>query len=541
MRLFALLLLPAALFAGQVRFARLGDFEGKVEVQMQAADPWMPAERNLPLVDGAWLRTGPSSRLETELDEGSAWRLGPDSQAEISDYSRLSTGQLVTLLSLDHGVAYFTGEPRGKDSLSLAIPGAQLVLTRGARLRLRAEDNWSEMSVIEGSVKVSSPEVEVVLGEGQTIHLNTPGDAHLSFIHKVEAMDLDRWSEERDKVLYAPASANRLPERHGLADLDSAGEWVHTDDLGEVWKPKAQTGWAPFQNGRWRWFDSIGYTWVGDDPWGWLPYHYGRWTRRENLGWIWAPGDSQVFKPGEVYWLRGAKLAGWGPLAPGEEWAPSSTPRQFAAGNTTYASWVQDARLIDPAGFTDRPKEPLGVAVFALALPSPALVASRLDATRPVLRAGSTAVNPVVPGVTYDPQEPPPPDSANSRPPAVLTNPDAYQAPVVVTDSPDAVPPDPPQASPAVLYSAPVYTGIVVIDPPENPDSPPRRGPRSTSPSTPTPPTTPAPVAPAPVAGSVSPPSFVPRAHPPDPAHPMPSPQIAPEPPQPGSDFRKNQ
>ena len=177
MRLFALLLLPAALFAGQVRFARLGDFEGKVEVQMQAADPWMPAERNLPLVDGAWLRTGPSSRLETELDEGSAWRLGPDSQAEISDYSRLSTGQLVTLLSLDHGVAYFTGEPRGKDSLSLAIPGAQLVLTRGARLRLRAEDNWSEMSVIEGSVKVSSPEVEVVLGEGQTIHSHEPPGA----------------------------------------------------------------------------------------------------------------------------------------------------------------------------------------------------------------------------------------------------------------------------------------------------------------------------------------------------------------------------
>src|SRR5208282_2628445 len=90
MRPFALLLLPVALFAGQARFARLGEFEGQVEVQMQAADPWMPAERNLPMVEGAWLRTGPSSRVEIELDEASAFRLGPDSQAEISDYSRLS-------------------------------------------------------------------------------------------------------------------------------------------------------------------------------------------------------------------------------------------------------------------------------------------------------------------------------------------------------------------------------------------------------------------------------------------------------------------
>jgi len=517
MRAFALMLLPAVLFAGQVRFARLGDFDGNVEIQMQAADPWMQAERNLPLVEGAWLRTGPASRLEIELDDGSAWRLGPDSQGEISDCSRLSTGQLITLLSLDHGVAYFTGEARGKDSLSLAIPGAQLILTNGARIRLRAEGSWSEMAVIEGSVKVSSPDVEVVLGEGQTIRVDSASDARLVFIHKVEAMDPDQWSEARDKALYAPASANHVPERAGVADLDSAGEWVHTDDLGDVWKPKTAAGWAPFQNGRWRWYDATGYTWVGGDSWGWLPYHYGRWARRENVGWVWAPGDSQVFKPGEVYWLRGAKLAGWGPLAPGEEWAPSSAPRQFAAASTTYASWVQDATAIDPAGFTDRPREPLGVAVFALALPSPALVASRLDATRPVLRAGSTAVNPVLPGVTYDPPEPPPPDSADSRPPAVLTNPDAAEAPSVVTDSPEAVPPQTQPAQQAVLYAAPVYTGIVVMNPPEYPASAPPKPPRNpTQTATPAAPgTAPAPVSPSPVPRR---PPLVPRTHPPDPA-----------------------
>ena len=52
---------------------------------------------------------GAGSRAGIELDEGSAWRLGPNSQLEFADYARLSTGQRVTLLTLDHGLAYFTG------------------------------------------------------------------------------------------------------------------------------------------------------------------------------------------------------------------------------------------------------------------------------------------------------------------------------------------------------------------------------------------------------------------------------------------------
>src|SRR5271157_4443814 len=108
-----------------------GRVPGDVEVQLQAADAWIPAERNLPLMESTWVRTGASSHLEVELDEGSAWRLGPDSQGEISDYSRLSTGQRVTLLSLDRGLAYFTGEPKGNDSLSLAVPGAQVIFKIG--------------------------------------------------------------------------------------------------------------------------------------------------------------------------------------------------------------------------------------------------------------------------------------------------------------------------------------------------------------------------------------------------------------------------
>jgi hypothetical protein len=460
MRRLTLLLLPAALFAAQARYARLGDFDGKVEVQLQAADPWTPAQRNLPLPESAWLRTAAESRLEIELDEGSVWRLGPDSQSEISDYSRLSTGQRVTLLSLDRGVAYFTGQSEGKDALTLVVPGAQVTLERGARVRLEAQDAWSQISVLQGTVRFSSPAAELELREGQTARVEPSNPSRFFLDREVPPMDLDKWSAERDKALAASTSAAHVTQRYGLQDLDAAGEWIQTADLGAVWKPKSQDGWNPYQNGRWRWSAALGYTWVSDDPWGWLPYHYGRWARRENLGWVWAPANSTVFKPGDVYWLRGAKLVGWGPLAPGEVWDPANpdigTPQQFLNATTTYADFQQGAAVIDPAGFTARPKDPLAVAVFLLALPSPAFLAARLEATRPELRAGSTRVTPVLDGVTFQ----------NTRPrPVVMINPVPPPPVVVVTEAPA-----PPPETVEVPYPVPVYTGIVVLNSPDHPD-----------------------------------------------------------------------
>ncbi len=475
MNRFLLLLVPAALFAGQARYARLGEFDGKVEVQLHAGDAWSPAERNLPLAESAWLRTGASSRLEIELDDGSAWRLGPDTQVEISDYTRLSTGQRLTVLSLDRGVAYFTGEPGGSDTLTLVAPGAQVTLLHGARVRLQVDATVSRISVIEGAVRFSCPAAELDIREGQTVRVDPANSARFWLDREVPALDLDRWSEDRDKTLAASSSGSHVTQRYGVVDLDAAGEWVQTD-LGAVWKPKVAEGWAPFQNGRWRWYDALGYTWVSDEAWGWIPYHHGRWTRKGDLGWVWVPAVSPVFKPGDVYWLYNAKLAGWGPLAPGEDWLPAAAPEQFLNVNTTYANFQQDSRAIDPAGFKDRPKEPLGVAVFAVALPSPAFPASRLEATRPVLRVGATRIQAVVPGTTFPDINEVPPPAPPPMPPAIITNPASDGPPAVSSGPPpDPGPPGPPMQ---VIYPVPVYTGIIVMNPPEHPDYS-RRNPNS--------------------------------------------------------------
>jgi len=206
-----------------------------------------------------------------------------------------------------------------------------------------------------------------------------------------------------------------------------------------------------------------------------VPYHYGRWTRKGDLGWVWVPSASPVFKPGDVYWLWNAKLAGWGPLAPGENWVTSEAPEQFLNVNTTYANFQWDQRVIDPAGFEDRPKEPLGVAVFAAALPSPPLPSARLESTRPELRVGATRVQPVIPGTVFLETNEVPPPAAPPLPPAVVTNPASDAPPMVQPGPMDQGPPGPPMQ---VIYPVPVYTGIVVLNPPEHPDYS-RRNPNS--------------------------------------------------------------
>jgi hypothetical protein len=114
MKRLLLTLIARVLIAGQARYARLGEFEGKVEIQLRAGERGAPAERNLPLVESAWLRTGAASRLEIELDDGSAWRLGADSQVEISRLHATPAprGRRLTVCRWHHGRGIFHGRAR---------------------------------------------------------------------------------------------------------------------------------------------------------------------------------------------------------------------------------------------------------------------------------------------------------------------------------------------------------------------------------------------------------------------------------------------
>ena len=277
------------------------------------------------------------------------------------------------------------------------------------------------------------------------------------------------------------ASRNRLPGLHyGVRDLDANGEWIDTAEFGMAWKPKVSSGWAPFREGKWQWYEGLGFTWIGAESWGWLPYHYGRWMLQPSQGWIWTPGSRRVFRPGEVYWLRGASLAGWGPLAPGEVWNGVTAPTLYLKANTTFARYIQsaDLREIDPMDFGEAPKDPLAVAKFLDQLPSPRISADRLEYVRSPDRQGVIRLSPGSP-----PEPVRQPEPARSQPVSQAAPPLPRRSYV---EQPMVVMGPPPEPIVETYYLAPIYTGIIVMNPPEkHPPKPKHQTPPAVQPAAP--------------------------------------------------------
>ena len=62
-------------------------------------------------------------------------------------------------------------------ALALAVPGAQITLLRGARVRIEALETFSRISVIEGTVRLSCAAAELDIREGQTVKIDAKNGA----------------------------------------------------------------------------------------------------------------------------------------------------------------------------------------------------------------------------------------------------------------------------------------------------------------------------------------------------------------------------
>ena len=436
------------LLAATPRFARLGAFEGPVEVQLDAADSWRPAMRNLPLPEGTRIRTGLAAKVGIELDDTSVFRMAGEGLAELSDYTRLSGGQWITVISLDHGLAYFSGEPGTGNSMHLMVPGAQASLKQGSRIRLMAREQASEVAILEGATRFTMRSAEMDLHQGQSAQVTVPDSTHFSLFREITPLESDQWNEELDRA-QAQAPASRL-------DMDRAGKWIRAGDFGTVWQPAAEAGWAPFRQGRWMWFQSVGFTWVGAEPWGYTPYHEGRWLQHSDLGWVWVPdAHEKDFTPGDVFWARTATTALWGALAPGEQWSGTTPPHQFAAFNVTGGAYVSGAREIAPSLAEELPKDLLKAFSFTPALPSPAFSVARLRAAREPLRSKMYSAVEVAPDIQPVTQAPPQP--APEAPVVAEVAPPPTPFPVAPLSEAEPVVSDVPQ------QQGPIVPGIIVV------------------------------------------------------------------------------
>jgi hypothetical protein len=127
-----------------------------------------------------------------------------------------------------------------------------------------------------------------------------------------------------------PSFSPDTQARHDFGEaLNPYGEWMGTQEYGEVWKPRIQNSpnWAPYTVGRWH-YTELGWHFTSAEPWGWACYHYGRWVRYRSLGWCWVPG--REWAPAWVSWRTSPNHIGWSPLPPRATWNHHSGIRHWA-------------------------------------------------------------------------------------------------------------------------------------------------------------------------------------------------------------------
>lgn len=295
----------------KARIVRLSDVEGTVQID-RAGDGFEKAFINLPMVEGTRLKTGLDGRAEVEFEDGSAFRLGNNSEIEFARLALGDDGQKINGVKLISGTAYANLREKKGDQFLLNFCSESIAIPEAAHFRVvLSGPNTVTVAVFKGSVSVAgaSGKFDVAEKHSATIHLDAVNDSAKSDSEKSDVKKngafvvaknydqepLDGWDRQQNDYhqRYTPASsAFSSPYGYGASDLSYYGAFNTFPGYGFGWQPFfADASWNPFMDGAWSWYPGAGYMWVSGYPWGWMPYRYGAWNYAPGYGWIWQPGN----------------------------------------------------------------------------------------------------------------------------------------------------------------------------------------------------------------------------------------------------------
>src|SRR5271165_7093941 len=104
--LAAAFLVVSASAESKARIVRLSEVQGTVQIDRAASDGFAKAFINLPVIEGARVKTGKDGRAEVEFEDGSALRLAPDSEVAFTRLALSDGGQKLSTVQLVSGTVY---------------------------------------------------------------------------------------------------------------------------------------------------------------------------------------------------------------------------------------------------------------------------------------------------------------------------------------------------------------------------------------------------------------------------------------------------
>ena len=291
--LLGALLVTAASAESKARIVRLSNVEGSV--QMDRGDGFEKAFLNLPVVEGAKLKTGDDGRAEVEFEDGTVLHLVTNSEIEFPRLVLGDDGQRISTVALTKGRVYVNARPKKGDRLTLNFARESVTLTEAAHLRVDLDPSEATLAVLQGGVEVEGPSGRVEIAKKHSATFDLANNDTYALAKGFEEDASDDWdrqqTEYHDRYATNKTYDAQSPYAYGMSDLNYYGNYMNVPGYGWGWQPYfVGAGWSPYQDGGWAWYPGYGYMWVSAYPWGWMPYRYGNWVFAPGFGWMWQPG-----------------------------------------------------------------------------------------------------------------------------------------------------------------------------------------------------------------------------------------------------------
>jgi hypothetical protein len=340
----ALLALPA-LADSQARIVRLSDVQGSVQIDKNTGMGFENAFLNLPITQGAQVRTRDNGRAEIEFEDGSTLRLAPNTSVDFSALSLSDAGKHVSVVNLVEGMAYVNWLGKGGDEFSLNFSREKISLDHAAHFRVQASAETAAVAIFKGEVDVEGPSGKLDVVKRTTASFDAADDDKYTVANNVADAALDSWDKEATTYHDQYSKNNSTPYGYGVSDLNYYGAYSNVPGYGMMWQPYfAGVGWDPFMDGAWSWYPGYGYMFASAYPWGWMPYRYGNWTFVPGFGWMWQPG-------GFNSWGTGPRVSGTLPVGFHPPVAPSGgTLKTVGVGKGGTVSTLAPSRMVVHAG-----------------------------------------------------------------------------------------------------------------------------------------------------------------------------------------------
>jgi hypothetical protein len=278
--------------ANAIRIVRLSQANGKVEMDRNVGIGFEVAFNNLPITQGARLKTSEGS-AEVEFEDGTTLRLIPDTQVDFPELSRSAAGATLSSLNVLRGTVYLSLNKTKGNTFALTSGDGIIKPRPGSHLRLEVEDPESRLSIVSGTADFNNTAGSQEVGKMKSLIFNTSSHQPADLITGIEDASFDTWDEQQTEYRKRYSRGNALAgsgAAYGLADLNYYGSFSDVEGCGRIWRPYfASASWDPYASGIWALYPGSGYSWVSPYPWGWAPFHYGSWLQC-GAGWGWQPG-----------------------------------------------------------------------------------------------------------------------------------------------------------------------------------------------------------------------------------------------------------